>query len=621
MPGNFAPSGLLPDHFSLEHWKYVLGIPYEEVVNPATGEKRVVKAETPPLVWFWNSIKISAIATIGILLSLWNGGLCLRATPFQVQIHDAQLAPHSPDVSDGAGVSRHLCDSRFPRAVSACTWPEYPSRTHSRLPWRNLGLHLDAQGFDTIPASMEEAARIDGATQFQTFTQILLPMSLPIFAVVLLSFIAFMSEYPVASIVLQARENWTLAVGANSFLAEHQSRRFAALAVLSGVPITLIFLVCQKFVVSGRPPVGLRNRSTRGSQTGSECLRREIVRGKLRRRDPLVWHSPPSDFSSGPLRHRRSRTIRSKLLGQPTSSNARQKWWQILPLGPTGYGDSPYQCFSAFAGNPLLISPELLAKEGLLMPDDLAVGPFGKIVLFSEGWWSGKPPCWLGHGQISKPSETNVLRDALEKFSQRSPWLEDFCLFMSLKEAHGGVSWLQWPEPIRLRQEAAIADARRELAERMARHRFVQFLFFRQWSDLKRHANERGIQLIGTCRSSYPATRPTCGQIPIYFISMSTDSRQWSRGCLPDYFSATGQLWGNPLYNWEALKLTNYRWWLDRLVATLEQVDMVRLDHFRGFEAYWEVPATETTAINGRWVSAPAETSLALPSSNSVDCL
>jgi 4-alpha-glucanotransferase len=176
---------------------------------------------------------------------------------------------------------------------------------------------------------------------------------------------------------------------------------------------------------------------------------------------------------------------------------------------------------------------------------------------------------------------------------------------MALKEAHGGVSWLQWPEPIRLREPAAVNDARRELAEPAARHRFAQFLFFRQWGDLKRQARERGIQLIG--------------DLPIFVSSDSADV--WANpelfnldehrqptvvaGVPPDYFSATGQLWGNPLYDWEALKQTGYRWWLDRLVATLEQVDVVRLDHFRGFEAYWEVPASETTAINGRWVAGP----------------
>ena len=285
---------------------------------------------------------------------------------------------------------------------------------------------------------------------------------------------------------------------------------------------------------------------------------------------------------------------------------ARQRWWQILPLGPTGYGDSPYQSFSAFAGNPLLISPELLVKDGLLRPDDLAAGPFrADRVIF--GWVVDWKKGLLARAWANfQATRDGVLHDAVEEFSgQRAHWLEDFSLFMALKEAHGGVSWLQWPEPIRLREPAAVNDARRELAEPAARHRFAQFLFFRQWGDLKRQARERGIQLIG--------------DLPIFVSSDSADV--WANpelfnldehrqptvvaGVPPDYFSATGQLWGNPLYDWEALKQTGYRWWLDRLVATLEQVDVVRLDHFRGFEAYWEVPASETTAINGRWVAGP----------------
>ncbi|MGB7837810.1 MAG: 4-alpha-glucanotransferase, partial [Terrimicrobiaceae bacterium] len=194
---------------------------------------------------------------------------------------------------------------------------------------------------------------------------------------------------------------------------------------------------------------------------------------------------------------------------------ARQKWWQILPLGPTGYGDSPYQCFSAFAGNPLLISPELLVKDGLLGPDDLAAGPFrddrvifGRVVewkqeLLTRAW------------ENFQTKRDSTLQTALEEFSaKRASWLEDFCLFMAVKEAHGGTSWLKWPEPIRRREEEAMNDARRTLAEGAARHRFVQFLFFRQWGDLKRHANERGVQLIG--------------DLPIFVSSDSAD------------------VWGNP---------------------------------------------------------------------------
>jgi maltose/maltodextrin transport system permease protein len=253
--GNFAPSGLLPDHFSLEHWKYVLGIPYEEVVNPATGEKRMVQAETPPLLWFWNSVKISAIASIGILLLSGTAAYAFARLHFRFR---------------STTLSSLLILQMFPMVLALVAiyvildfvgqyLPALGLNTHPGLILVYLGgisgyIWMLKGYFDTIPGSMEEAARIDGATQFQTFTQILLPMSLPIFAVVfILSFIAFMSEYPVASIVLQAREKWTLAVGANSFLAEHQKLwgRFAALAVLSGVPITVMFLLCQKFVVSG----------------------------------------------------------------------------------------------------------------------------------------------------------------------------------------------------------------------------------------------------------------------------------------------------------------------------------------------------------------------------------
>ena len=260
--GNFAPSGLLPDHVSLEHWKYVLGIPYEEVVNPATGEKRVVKAETPPLLWFWNSIKISAIASIGILLLSGTAAYAFARLHFKFR---------------STTLSSLLILQMFPMVLALAAiyvildflgqyLPALGLNTHPGLILVYLGgisgyIWMLKGYFDTIPVSMEESATIDGATQFQTFTQILLPMSLPIFAVVfILSFIAFMSEYPVASIVLQTRENWTLAVGANSFLAEHQKLwgRFAALAVLSGVPITVVFMVCQKYVVSGLTSGGVK---------------------------------------------------------------------------------------------------------------------------------------------------------------------------------------------------------------------------------------------------------------------------------------------------------------------------------------------------------------------------
>ena len=260
--GNYAPSGLLPDHFSLEHWKYVLGIPYEEVVNPATNETRIVKAETPPLLWFWNSIKLSTIASIGILLLSGTAAYAFARLHFKFK---------------STTLTSLLILQMFPMVLALVAIYAILDFIGQYIPWLGLnsqvGLVMVYLGgisgyiwmlkgyFDTIPASMEESARIDGATQFQTFTQILLPMALPIFAVVfILSFIAFMSEFPVASIVLQAREKWTLAVGANSFLAGYEKfwGRFAALAVLSGLPITVMFLVCQKFVVGGLTSGGVK---------------------------------------------------------------------------------------------------------------------------------------------------------------------------------------------------------------------------------------------------------------------------------------------------------------------------------------------------------------------------
>ena len=213
-------------------------------------------------------------------------------------------------------------------------------------------------------------------------------------------------------------------------------------------------------------------------------------------------------------------------------AHARQKWWQILPLGPTGYGDSPYQCFSAFAGNPLLISPELLVKDGLLMPHDLAAGPFrDDRVIF--GWVVEWKKALLAKAwEHFQAKQDSALHQAVAEFlNQKAAWLEDYGLFMALKEAHGGASWTQWPEPIRIREAAAMNDARRDLAEAAARHRFTQFLFFKQWEDLKRQAKERGIQLMETCPFLFRLIRPTSGRIQISFTSTSIASQPSSREC------------------------------------------------------------------------------------------
>jgi maltose/maltodextrin transport system permease protein len=260
--GNFAPSRLVPDKVSLDHWKFVLGIPYQEVVNPATGQTRTVKADTPPLRWFWNSIKISVLSSAGIIFLSGTAAYAFARLRFKFR---------------STTLGALLILQMFPMVLSLVAFYVILDFTGQYAKW--LGLNTQAglimiylggisnyiwmiKGyFETVPASMEESARIDGASQFQTFVRILLPISLPIFAVVfILSFISYMSEYPVASVVLQSSENWTLAVGANSFLYEQEKLwgRFAALAVLSGLPITVVFLLCQKFVIGGLTSGGIK---------------------------------------------------------------------------------------------------------------------------------------------------------------------------------------------------------------------------------------------------------------------------------------------------------------------------------------------------------------------------
>ena len=279
--------------------------------------------------------------------------------------------------------------------------------------------------------------------------------------------------------------------------------------------------------------------------------------------------------------------------------------WQVLPLGPTGYGDSPYQCFSAFAGNPYIISPDFLLRDGFLHANDLIER-------------TNFPAKKVDFGRII-PWKLNLLERAYSRFAsdlgrdrsefnffcaQNESWLDDFALFMSIKESHGGGAWSGWPDPLRKREPAALEDAKRTLSDAIARYKFYQFLFYKQWHELRAHANRRGIKIIG--------------DIPIFVAFDSADA--WANpelfffdeNCLPtvvagvppDGFSATGQLWGNPLYDWQKHKETNFAWWLSRFRATLSQVDIIRLDHFRGFAGYYEIPASHPTAEYGRWVPA-----------------
>jgi 4-alpha-glucanotransferase len=290
-------------------------------------------------------------------------------------------------------------------------------------------------------------------------------------------------------------------------------------------------------------------------------------------------------------------------------ARAGQGIWQVLPLGPTGYGDSPYQCFSAFAGNPMLISPEKLAEQGLLTAGDIDSHPaFPTEQVEYEA--VNRHKCELlrrtlvNFRQRASVEQQSALEDFVRK---NAAWLDDYALFMALKEEHGGEAvWTRWEPGAALRQPEALARWRTRLADSIASWKFRQFLFFTQWHELKQYCNRLGVRIMG--------------DVPIYVAHDSADV--WAHrelfcldangepeklaGVPPDYFSATGQLWGNPIYRWEEHARGGYLWWVERLKAVFALIDICRIDHFRGFAAYWEVPAGETTAIRGQWVPGPA---------------
>ena len=286
-----------------------------------------------------------------------------------------------------------------------------------------------------------------------------------------------------------------------------------------------------------------------------------------------------------------------------------QHLWKTLPLTPTGFGDSPYQSFSAFAGQPLIISPAYMAELELLKEEDLADCPAGDGKFVDYGTiipWKTKI-LKLAFEGFQKTKDAELLEEYEAFLKENAFWLEDYALFMSCKEKHNGQNWLSWEEEYRRPTKAVKTKMKAEFAEDMKYYYFVQFMFFKQWTALRYYANAKGVKIIG--------------DMPLF---MSLDSADvWANqelfqldtkgyplavaGVPPDYFSATGQLWGNPLYDWKAHKKENYKWWVSRISNQLKLADYVRIDHFRGLDEYWSVPAGEETAMNGKWEAGPKE--------------
>jgi 4-alpha-glucanotransferase len=284
------------------------------------------------------------------------------------------------------------------------------------------------------------------------------------------------------------------------------------------------------------------------------------------------------------------------------------KLWQILPLGPTGYGDSPYQCFSAFAGNPYLISFDALIEDGLLSQDDFAAMPTFKPSLVEFGQLIPWKLDLLQKAFSRLSLASDDLLDEFERFgANNASWLDDYALFMSVKEANGGGAWSGWDESLRKREDSAMEKARADHQDDILRHSFYQFLFFRQWNKLRAYANERNIKIIGDIPIFIAYDSADAWANPDLFFLDENSLPTVVAGVPPDYFSATGQLWGNPLYRWNVHKKSGYAWWLERFRSVLNFVDVVRLDHFRGFAGYYEIPYGSPTAETGQWMTGPGK--------------
>ena len=291
-------------------------------------------------------------------------------------------------------------------------------------------------------------------------------------------------------------------------------------------------------------------------------------------------------------------------------ANADQQIWQVLPLSPTGYGNSPYLSYCALAGNPLLISPEKLLEDELLTPEDLADLPaYLDYKVDYDLVITTKIPLLKKACDRFQSQATSKQLESFQDFCDRhSDWLDDYALFMALKEHHQGQSWNQWEKDIATRQPEAIAKWTQKLENEIFFHKFMQYECCRQWQNLKQYANEKGIKIFGDIPIYVAHDSADVWAHPnIFCLDEETGEAELMAGVPPDYFSATGQLWGNPVYNWEELEKTDFKWWIKRIESILEYVDIIRIDHFRGFESFWAVPQGETTAMKGKWLKAPGE--------------
>ncbi len=283
-----------------------------------------------------------------------------------------------------------------------------------------------------------------------------------------------------------------------------------------------------------------------------------------------------------------------------------QKLWQVLPLGPTGYGDSPYQLFSSFAGQPLIISPDELIKIGLLLKDDVSYVPqwgkcvdYGKVLDYKGFLYRKAYDRFL-------LNEDEALATKYQQFIRANAfWLEDYAMYMACKEAEGGKPWTMWTDKYKNPSSADKEELSRKLARRMEYYRFVQFIFFAQWTKLKEYANDKGVKIIGDMPIFVAFDSADVWASKEQFLLDEEGFPTVVAGVPPDYFSETGQLWGNPIYDWDVMKADGYSWWIARIRQQLTLYDYVRIDHFRGFEAYWAIPYGEETAINGEWVKGP----------------